>query len=183
MIKVYQNKVPQWLKKGDNFENLFSDDSDDFIKIPKINFRKTNKNITNFSDFVNLYNTVNYWGTEIPESLYNYYKKVDKNGNLINKNNILRYLYSFGEKDAFSNIVIEYLTGYKMGVVDKYDGINFFVDYDTYNFGIFELFIEDNFTEYMNKPINNLDNSIYNSDDSIDNSNVSSHFWKMEIFT
>lgn len=178
MIHVYQKNIPKWLKKGENYELLFGINEDDeyvkYIEIPKNNFRKTNKIPKKFSDFINLYNTVNFWATEIPESLYNYYKKQDNNGNFLNKNKILRYLYSFGEEDSFSNIMIEYLTGYKFKISSKIEDpgyygysnlIKVFVNYDIYNFN-FKILNQNEFMELF---------SIYPVHDDI-------HFWKIYQF-
>ena len=69
------NSIPKWLHKTERFLTYEknSEDDDTIIIVPTNCLRTTNKNIEDFEDFINLYETVKYWDSEIPNSFEIFY--------------------------------------------------------------------------------------------------------------
>lgn len=99
-MKLMKVDVPEWLVSSEQYEEFFRDE--DYIILEEIFFRESNGEVGIFSDFINLYRTVGYWGAEIPESIYDYYVE--------DKDNVMKFLTKNSD-DSLSKILIEYLTG------------------------------------------------------------------------
>lgn len=112
------DRIPTWLHSSDLYKNhldLCKSEEDNenykgckdwYITFPINNFRYDNSLPVDINDFILLYNTIGYWGGEIPETLYEFYLK--------NEKSVLRFLYSFDSKDTFNNIIINYLENYRI---------------------------------------------------------------------
>lgn len=111
-ITINKDEVPNYLKNGDNYNTFF--EYEETITINRINYRNNDNIPIDFNDFINLYKTIDFWSIKIPKSMYEYYK--------LNKNDVLRYLYSFDH--SYSKIMIEYLSGYHIESTNNIGGCN-----------------------------------------------------------
>ena len=116
------NSIPKWLHKTERFLNYEknSEDDDTIIIVPTNCLRTTNKNIEDFEDFINLYETVKYWDSEIPNSFEIFYLESDY------KNKILGFLYYRKDNDYLANFLLENLNGYKIegSIIDDFLDLN-----------------------------------------------------------
>lgn len=154
MISITKSQIPDYLRNSEYYLNL--EDDDEEFQISKKRFKDSDI-VNNFHDFKFLFKTIQFFGSELPESMFSYYlenslevvskflidkteKKYQENVNSLELKELFKNLIEIEIKgfDQFiANSII--LRSYELNVPKKYveyglkNRIKFLYEYEKYD--------------------------------------------------